>query len=214
MSDEPEILFSASAEGRPVAEAEIADVDGARALAEAARAAGAHLAWAHSPADLTSAGFQPRPGYRRLVGQAERDRVHLGGDGLAEGHVGPLAADEDSAALWARAFEGQWGHKTPQEWPFDLPAGTVTLCLRRAGEIVGVCRVEPETGAIDAPGLVPGCREAGPYRLLLTAALAEVTGPVATVESWGEPPELTAVAESLGLTTAAYEPGWELDLHT
>ena len=55
--------------------------------------------------------------------------------------ISPLREQEDSPELWAAAFRGQWGHKTPSpdQWPLDLPAGTVTLCLRRNGGIAGVC---------------------------------------------------------------------------
>jgi hypothetical protein len=28
-----------------------------------------------------------------------------------------LAAEDDSAELWAGAFSGRWGHKTPAQWP-------------------------------------------------------------------------------------------------
>ncbi|MGI9005102.1 MAG: hypothetical protein ACR2FU_02705 [Streptosporangiaceae bacterium] len=218
MTSAPGVVFSVSAAGQTVAEAEVADADGARALLAAARAAGAQLAWAHSHADLAPLGFRPQPGYRRseapaFRGPAGTDAGHVPPGQLPD-HVGVLAPEEDSAALWARVFRGQWGHKTPQDWPLDLPEDTITLCLRRDGEIAGLVRVEPATGLIDAPGLAPGFRAPDGYRRLLTAALGAAAGRPVTVESWGEPAELTAVAEDLGLVTAEYMPGWELDLLT
>jgi hypothetical protein len=134
------------------------------------------------------------------------------GGGAAE----PLA-DEDSPWLWAAAFRGQWGHKTPppDQWPFDLPPETVTLCLRRQGEIAGVCRVDTAAGLIDAPGVLPAYRaDLSVYEVLLRAGAALVDTPTIAVESWGEGPERLAVCERLGLTTAEYTPGWELVLHT
>jgi hypothetical protein len=215
----PDVVLAVSADGRVVAEAEVADLDGARALLAAARATGAHLAWAHCPADLAPAGFRPRPGYRRMVGPATRTPGAAQGAsspaaGSAEdddGEITELAA-ADSAALWALAFLGQWGHRTPEEWPPDLPAGTITLCLLRDGAIAGLCRVEPETGLIDAPGLVPAQRDVAGYRALLAAALARVRTPTATMESWGDGSERVRSAEALGLRTAEYVQGWETEL--
>ncbi len=227
MTGAPEVFFAVSADGRSVAEAEVSGLDGARALLAAARAAGARLAWAHCSADLAPAGFEARPGYRRMGGPVAGSQVagSQAADGLAvdgqagEGQaaqgrddVGVLRAGEDSAGLWALAFRGQWGHRTPQEWPLDLPAGTITLCLRRDGEVAGLCRVEPETGLIDAPGLVPEHRYLAGYQALLAAALAMVRTPTATMESWGDELERVRSAERLGLRTAEYVQGWELDL--
>lgn len=203
------VVFAVSADGRSVAEAEVADAVGAQALLAAARSAGARLAWAHSQADLSAHGYRPVPGYRRLTGPVGPQPGRQPDAGVTI-----LAAAEDSPALWASAYYGQWGHKTPQQWPIDLPPGAMTLSLCRDGEVIGVCRIEPEEGLIDAPGLRPGDRDPESYRRLLTAALAAVRGPAATVESWGEPPELTAVAESLGLATEEYVQGWESELVT
>ena len=200
----PEIYFSVSTDGRTVAEALIADHDQARDLLAAAREAGSELAWAHSTADLSDLGFTRRWGSRKVTGQPSRLRAGAG--------VVPLAAGEDSPDLWAAAFRGQWGHKTPQpaDWPFDLPPGTVTLGLRRDGVIAGVCRVDPASGLVDAPGVLPAYRaDSSAYEELLTAALALVEAPIVEVESWGEGPERLAVCERLGLTTAEYKPGWE-----
>ncbi len=210
MTDAPEVYVSVSADGRKVAEAEVADAGGAQALLEAAREAGARLAWAHSQADLSALGYRRVPGYRRLTGQTSQAGPAAGPE--ADPGVTVLAPEDDAPRLWAEAFAGQWGHKTPERWPPDLPAGTITLCLCREGEVAGLCRVEPQSGLIDAPGLRPGDRDPDGYGRLLMAALAFVPGPDVTVESWGEPPELTAVAESIGLTTAEYEQGWELEL--
>jgi hypothetical protein len=135
--------------------------------------------------------------------------------GTAAAAVVPLPDDEDGPDVWAAAYQGQWGHKAPQpgEWPFELPPGTVTLRLRRDGAIAGVCRVEPPTGLIDAPGVVSTYRaDLSVYEALLRAALTRVDAPAATVESWGEGPERLAVCERLGLKTAEYTPGWEFVL--
>lgn len=208
MSGAPEIVYALSPDGRKVAEAVVAGLEGARALLAAARAQGAELAWAHSTADLSATGYRRVPGYRRMSGPA---RDH--GEGRSDPGIGLLTAADDSPELWARAYRGQWGHRTPEQWPFDLPRGTVTLALRRDGQVVGLCRVDPEAGLIDGPGLAPAYRDPDGYRRLLSAALAAVSGQEATLESWGEPAELTAVAESLGLATEEYVQGWEFDLH-
>lgn len=211
MASPPEVFFAVSADGRAVAEAEVAGAAGARALLAAARAAGASLAWAHCPADLAPAGFRARPGYRRMAGQAGPPAGCAGSEHGAE--ITALGPEADSAALRALAFRGQWGHRTPQEWPLELPDGTLTLCLLRAGDIAGLCRVEPGTGLIDAPGLVPAHRDVSAYRALLVAALGLVRTPTATMESWGDEPERVRAAEALGLRTAEYVQGWEIDLH-
>jgi hypothetical protein len=185
----PDVYFSVSTDGRTVAEA------------------GPMLAWAHSPADLSDLGFTRQWGSRKVTGQPSRVGAHAG--------VVQLADSEDSPDLWAAAYRGQWGHKTPQpeDWPFELPTGTVTLSLRRDGVIAGVCRVDPASGLVDAPGVVPAYRsDISAYEELLTAALALVAAPTVAVESWGEGPERLAVCERLGLVTAEYTPGWEFVL--
>jgi hypothetical protein len=202
----PSVVFGVSSEGKTVAEALIADRAQAGELLSAARQAGSDLAWAHSAADLSELGFTRQWGYRKVAGRPLR--------GGSAGIV-PLPAEEDSAELWAAAYRGQWGHKTPRpdQWPFDLPPGTVTLSLRLDGAIAGVCRVDPATGLIDAPGVVPAYRaDLSGYEALLRAALIFVDAPSAAVESWGEGPERLAVCERLGLTTAEYTPGWEFVL--
>ena len=207
----PSVVFSVTSEGRTVAEALIADRDQAQELLAAAREARSELAWAHSAADLSDLGFSEQRGYRKLEGPSGR----AGASSAASSTVTPLATEDDTPDLWAAAFRGQWGHKTlsPDQWPFDLPSGTVTLSLRRDGTIAGVCRVDPATGLIDAPGVVPAYRaDLSGYEALLRAALALVDGPSAAVESWGEGPERLAVCERLGLTTAEYRPGWEFVL--
>jgi len=77
-----------------------------------------------------------------------------------------------------------------------------------------ICRVEPASGLIDAPDLVPAHREAAGYQALLEAALAAVRTPSVTVDSWGDSPERVTVCERLGLTTAKDVPGWQFTLHT
>ncbi len=210
----PSVVFSVSADGRAVAEALIATPAGAESLLAQARAAGSDLAWAHSAADLSPLGFRSTWGFRRLEGPSGSGPASSSGPAEAAGDVVPLRDGEDTPGLWAEAFSGQWGHKTPQQWPFDLPPGTVTLTLRREGRIAGVCRVEPAGGLIDGPGLVAAYRDAVGYARLLEAALAAVRTPSVTVESWGDGPDRVAVCERLGLVTAEYVPGWEFDLRS
>ena len=203
----PSVVFGVSTEGKTVAEALIANEAQAGELLAAARRAGSELAWAHSAADLSGLGFSERPGYRKMTGRLAA--------GPPDAGVGQLPQGDDSPDLWAAAFRGQWGHKrpSPDQWPFDLPAGTVTLCLRRHGETAGVCRVDPAAGLIDAPGVLPAYRgDLSGYEALLRAAAALVDAPKVAVESWGEGPERVAVCARLGLTTAEYTPGWELVL--
>lgn len=202
--ESPSVVFSVSTQGRTVAEALITDLAQARDLLAAARAAGSELAWAHSAADLSELGFSEQPGYRKMTGKLDA--------GTPDAGVVPLPPEDDSPDLWAAAFRGQWGHKTPSpdQWPFDLPAGTVTLCLRGHGGVAGVCRVDPAAGMIDAPGVPPDYRgDLSGYQALLKAAAALADAPDVAVESWGEGPERVAVCERLGLTTAEYTAGWE-----
>lgn len=210
------VVFGLSADGRTVAEALVADVIQAESLLAAGRRAGSQLAWAHSAADLSPLGFRGTCGYRRLEGRSAGAMIPgHGQDGVIAGQdVVLLSADEESAELWAEAFSGQWGHKTPAEWPLDLPPGAVTLGLRRGGQTIGVCRTEPASGLVDAPGLVPAYRDAASYQALLEAALAAVRTSSVTVESWGDGPDRVEVCERLGLTTAEYVPGWEFDLRS
>jgi hypothetical protein len=210
----PTVVFGVNTEGRTVAEGLIADADQAEALLAAGRRAGSELVWAHSAADLSALGFTRQWGYRRLEGRAAGDGVNGWPRGDFDHEVVPLAAEEESAKLWAEAFRGQWGHKTPQQWPLDLPPGTASIGLRKAGMTIGVCRIEPASGLIDAPGVVPAHREAAAYQALLEAALAAARTPSVTVESWGDSPERVTVCERLGLTTAKYVPGWQFALHT
>ena len=199
-----QVHHAVSAAGQRVAEALVDDFAQARELIAAANEAGAALAWAHSAADLSALGFRPVPGYRRLAGRARQTP-------LAHG-VSVLTATEDSAELCAAAYRGQFGHKTPDTWPVDEFAGTTALGLRAGGRIVGICRIGPAAGYIDAPGLVPGHRDPTGYRMLLSAALATAGTGQVTVESWGDEPDRVTVCTELGLATVEYTPGWELDL--
>ena len=198
------IYYGVSADGRSVAEAEVGGVAGARELLAAAAAAGCELAWAHSAASLSCVGFRERPGYRRLTGPARPGQVP---EGVAE-----VPAEEDTAELCAAAYRGQWGHKTPATWPVAELAGSRLLGLRRDGLIAGICRVFPAAARIDAPGLILGQRDEAGYRMLLAAGLSQITAVSATVESWGDGPDRVRACGQVGLATAEYCPGWELDL--
>jgi len=199
-----DVEYAVSADGRRVAEAEVGGIVAARELVAAAIAAGSELAWAHSAADLSSLGFSERSGYRRLVGPALRTPMP---DGVTE-----LSADEDTAELCAAAYRGQWGHKTPDAWPLADLAGSTLLGLRRGGLIAGTCRIASTAGYIDAPGLIPGQRDYAGYLMLLSAALSRAAAGQVTVESWGDSRDRVRACEQLGLATAEYCPGWELDL--
>ena len=198
------VHYDVSADGRTVAEAEVDDIGAAQELIAAAVVGDCELAWAHSAIDLSSLGFAGQPGYRRLIGQAQPGPLPHG--------VTELAEYEDTAELCAAAYHGQWGHKSPDKWPIDEFAGSRVLGLRRDGRIVGICRIDPPAGQIDAPGLLLGQRDQVGYRLLLTAALSSVPVGEVTVDSWGDGPERVQVCAELGLTTDEYCPGWELDL--
>ncbi len=50
-------------------------------------------------------GFSRQWGYRKVAGQPPGTSADIG--------VVPLQDHEDSPDLWAAAFRGQWGHKTP-----------------------------------------------------------------------------------------------------
>ena len=207
------VVFGMSADGRAVAEALIASPAEGESLLAQARAGGAGLAWAHSVADLSALGFRNSWGFRRLEGSVGGEPARdAGPDGPPGQDVVPLAAEDDTAGLWARAFSGQWGHKTPAQWPLDLPAGSAVLALRRDGQTVGVCRVFPASGLVDAPGLIGADPDAAGYGRLLVAALAAVRTPSVTVESWGDGQDRVKACERLGLATAEYVPGWEFDL--
>lgn len=200
------IHYDVSADGRSVAEAEVDGIGDAQELIAAAAVSDCELAWAHSAADLSALGFAGQPGYRRLSGQARPAP-------LPEG-VTELAGKEDSAELCSAAYQGQWGHKAPDQWPLPEFEGTTVLGLRRDGRIAGICRMIKETGQIDAPGLLTGQRDQGGYRLLLAAALSRAAAGPVTMESWGDGPERVQACEELGLVTDEYCPGWELDLVT
>jgi hypothetical protein len=183
-----DVFHSVSADGRTVAEAVVDTAAQAAELVAAGRAGRVDTVWAHSNADLAPLGFRQERGYRRLTGPA-RPRPEQNPDQYPAQHpgqadIGPISEDEDSAALCAATFSGQWGHKTPDTWPLDRAPGTRTLGLRRAGTVVGVCRLVPATGQVDAPGLIAAYRRAPEYRTLLTAALAGVATDSVTVESW------------------------------
>ena len=104
---------------------------------------------------------------------------------------------------------GDTRHRRPSSGRSTCQRG-LTLCLRRDGEIAGVCRVDPATGLIDGPGILTAHRgDLSCYEDLLAAAMALAGTASITVESWGEGPERTAVCERLGLVTTEYTGGWE-----
>ena len=77
---------------------------------------------------------------------------------------------------------------------------------------MGICRVTPRARHFDAPGLITGHGGETGYRALLAAGLSQIAAGQVTVESWGDGPDRVHACEQLGLATAEYCPGWELDL--
>jgi hypothetical protein len=63
-----------------------------------------------------------------------------------------------------------------------------------------------------APRLIHGQRDDADHRKLLAAALSRIAAEQPTEKSWGDGPDRARVCEQLGLATAEYCPGRELDL--
>jgi hypothetical protein len=120
-------------------------------------------------------------------------------------------ADAYGPAL-AKAYLGQWGHKwvaPDQGLPTD---GSIVLCRHEDRVPIGLCRVWPEEGLVDQPGVVPERR--GPHatvRLLGAASALLGPGPL-TVDTWGEAPEVLRACAQVGFGVTELQPGWELRL--
>jgi hypothetical protein len=168
------------------------------ALAAAAREHGAHLLCVYSTVDLSAAGFAAREGYRRFTANA-----------VPAGQPLPVLDPATVAAVWPRAFIGQWGHHLVQPGDNDAVPGAIYVGLTDGDDWLGLCRAEPDRRYVDGPGFVgrPGSpREA--QALVLGACAQLGPGPV-TLETWGDRADPYL---ELGFSVAEDCPGWELTL--
>lgn len=192
------LIFARSPAGDPIAECELnaAETSLIGAIAEEARSGGARLLWVHCTADLSSAGFSRRPGYRKLAA-----------DAVPQGDPLPVLDIATVLDLWPQAFIGQWGHHRVD--PADeIPPGTF-LGLRADGSWAGLCRAEPAGRHIDGPGFVSGSGSPDATRRLVAGACAYLGPGPATLETWGDPAEQY---EALGFRTIEECGGWEMTL--
>lgn len=198
-----QLIFGVSASGDQVAECELASADAGLldTLAGEARGAGAALLWVHCPADLSGFGLTRREGYRRFTAS-----TCLAGDPL------PLLDEVTVAAVWPRAFRGQWGHKHATEAAARrlISSGErVFIGLREDGRWTGICAIGAANRVIDGPGFAGRPRTVEAVQKLVRGASAYLgAGPV-TVETWGEPADPYL---ALGLELAEDGGGWELIL--
>jgi len=194
-----DVLISTASDGRVVAEVELASGDPAAAIAEA-RAAGAALVWAHGGRGLERHGFRPAGAYRRL---------HA--DFLPAGRELPRSTSPDLLyQLFDDGYRGLWGHKLVLRERFDVLAAREDLVHVVLGKI-GVCRVEPDDRLIDGPGVVAGAREPDNYARLVLGACAVLGDGPATLESWGDAPEVIDAYHGLGFETVEEIQGYELE---
>lgn len=129
-----------------------------------------------------------------------------------------------------RGYEGHWGHlQVTQEevarFLLQLNHAGIFLLFAPDGTIVGTCRAElnelltTERGAptalVDAPGIVPGYRDANLYLpLLLTAIhwLLPQSPAILELESWGDAPGTIDLYHSLGFRVMRGEISYRRDL--
>jgi hypothetical protein len=162
-------------------------------LTEQAASRGCVRLWVHSTADLSSAGFEPRQGYRRFTAASIEP-----GDRL------PLLDTAAVLELLPRAFLGQWGHhQFDAGWAASAEARYVGLGA--PGQWAGLCRFEPERRHIDGPGFVTGAGDVAQAQRLVAGAAAHLgPGPV-TLETWGDP---AGAYLQLGFNIAEECGGW------
>jgi hypothetical protein len=190
-------LFRAS-DGSSVAEVDLGR--GACALPtliEEARSAGAQRLWVHATAVGADLGFRQLGGYARLEAEHLTNRVDLARPPL---HL--------VRRLMLACFAGVWGHHEPSEPdPSDTFVG-----LHEAGAWIGICELDPATGWIDGPGVIPGLRTPDRYARLVRGAAALVHSSPVALETWGDSEETLDAYRQLGFTLLEYVPGWELIL--
>lgn len=196
------LIAGTAADGFPVAECELApDETGLLpSLIQQAADSGAHRLWVHSAADLTPDGLTAVEGYRRLAIAS-----------CPAGTALPVLDAGTVAAVWPRAFAGQWGHKLVDAAAAQAATGSglVFLGLPDGGQWAGICAVEPAGRRIDGPGFVGRPRTGDAVIRLVLGACAYLGPGAAEVETWGEP---AAPYLALGFTVAEETPGWELIL--
>jgi hypothetical protein len=194
------LQYAHSPAGEPIAEYELEPGDEGLLpmLAAEARQHGASRLCVYSTSDLSEAGFARREGYRRFTASD----VPVG-DSL------PVLDPETVAAVWPRAFVGQWGHHLVQSADFDALPGAIYVGLSDGGDWLGLCRAEPERRLLDGPGFVGQPGSAQQAQALVLGACAQLdSGPV-TLETWGDRAEPYL---ELGFSIAEECPGWELAL--
>ncbi|MCP9484853.1 MAG: hypothetical protein MSC30_03245 [Gaiellaceae bacterium MAG52_C11] len=193
------VIVSVTADGTPVAEADLRDGGIEDAVAESRRV-GARVLWAYG-VDLETQGFRRVGGYTRL----KADDAPLGIE------LPAIRDPELLLRLYVEGYRGIWGHKQ-----LDLDAA-VALAERPElvhlvlGEI-GLCRVDTVARLIDAPGIVTEERTVGRYVELVGAAGFALGGGHAELESWGDRDETLAAYEALGYAVVQRIQGFELPL--
>ena len=84
--------------------------------------------------------------------------------------------------------------------------------LHEAGAWIGICELDPTTGWIDGPGVIPGLRTPDRYARLVRGAAALVQSSPVGLETWGDSEETIESYRQLGFKLLEYVPGWELIL--
>ena len=188
-----------SSNGEPIAEAELEDEDPQVLIAEAGRQ-GAELLWIHANRDLSQFGFRRARGYVRLFAED-----------APTGSSFELLKRSDYARLVNAGYAGLWGHK---QVPSDArpPEGAVVIGLRESDVVVGLCTVFPAERTLDAPGVVPAHRRPDSYVEILLAACAVLGPGPASIDSWGDDPEVIRAYRRLGFQPIDQVQGWELRL--
>src|SRR5262249_10435355 len=148
--------------GEPVAECELAAADTGLlpGLEREAARHGAIALWVHCDADLSTAGYAARPGYRRFTGA-----------GVPPGDLLPLLDTPTVLDLLPRAFAGQWGHhQIDAGWAGSAEARYAGL--GEPGSWSGLCRFEPGRRYIDGPGFPGWTGSPQAVRALIQGAVA------------------------------------------
>jgi hypothetical protein len=195
------LQYAQSPAGEPIAEYELEPGDEGvlPVLAAAARQHGASWLCVYSTADLSRAGFARREGYRRFIASA-----------VPAGDPLPVLEPETVAAVWPRAFIGQWGHHLVRPGDYAAIAGAIYVGLPEADDWLGLCRVEPGRRHVDGPGFIGQPGSAQQAQALVLGACAQLGPGQVTLETWGDRAE--AYLE-LGFSIAEECPGWELLLN-
>jgi hypothetical protein len=198
----PELHASVSSDGFRVVEADLSRStdDEVRATIAKATECGAWRLWAYGD-DLASHGFRSEGGYTRLYAEA-----------CPTGESLPTEADSSRVALlFAEAYRGVWGHKEIGGDFAERVAAQPQL-THVVLDDSGICRIDRVARLIDGPGVSPEARAAEQYLRLLSAACAVLGSGEATIESWGDTPDVLALYETFGFAVVERLEGWSLDL--